>query len=179
MPADAPFLDAPFPDAPFPDAAGDARLTEGVITRRVFAYLVDLLLIGCAMGLFWLMVLPIGLLTLGLGFHLLVVWPLIPPFYHFAFLSWRGATPGQRLLDITERRNRDLGTPGAGQAALATAGLYLTWALGGLWFLVALLTQRRRALHDIAAGLVVVRESSLTRPSPPWTMGPGFRTHDL
>jgi uncharacterized RDD family membrane protein YckC len=67
------------------------------------------------------------------------------------------------LLGITARRDTDLGRPMLVQACVFTAGLYLTLAAGAVWLLVALVTRRHRALHDLASGLVVVRTRALTR----------------
>jgi uncharacterized RDD family membrane protein YckC len=50
---------------------------------------------------------------------------------------------------------------------------YLTLATTGLLLLVALFTIRKRALHDLASGLVVIRERALTRGVGSWNMQGG------
>lgn len=139
-------------------------LTEGVLLRRVWAWLIDIVAIAILATLLWLVVFALGLLTLGLGFGLMAVLPLIPLLYHTLFLLGdRTATPGQALLGLTVRRDRDLGPPDLVQAILFTGGLWLTLSIG-LWpLLAALFTDRKRALHDIVSGLVVVRSEALTR----------------
>ncbi len=67
-----------------------------------------------------------------------------------------------------------VGAGGIGLRALATTILFyvtLATSLGVLWFLVVLITARRRTLHDILSGTVVVRASSLTAPEFASNMG--------
>ena len=166
---------------PPPGAIADDWLTRGVPIRRVVAFLVDLLLIGVIVGVLWAGLFVFGLLTLGLGFPLLGVLPAVPPIYHFGFLaSPLSATPGQALLGLVVRRNEDLGRPDVLEAFVSVVGFYVTLALGVIWLAVALLTTRRRTLHDLVSGLVVVRTEALAILTPPltgagagWNMGPG------
>ncbi len=105
----------------------------------------------------------LGLATFGLAFPLLSLLPAVPFLYHAGCLaSGAAATPGMALLGITARQDEDLGRPTLGQAAVFTAGLYLTIAAGAVWLLVALITRRHRALHDLVSGLVIVRTQALT-----------------
>ncbi len=67
------------------------------------------------------------------------------------------ATPGQSMLGLIVRRNDDFGQPTRLQALVSTLLFYLTLATSGLLLLVALFTVRRRTLHDLLSGLVVVR----------------------
>lgn len=160
---------------PFLDDAFEAALTWHVLRRRIAAALVDLLLCGIAIGAFVLFGIVLGVLTLGLGFGVLVLLPLVPVLYHWFFIARMSATPGQRLMGLALRRNSDLGPPDGVQALIWALGFALTLTLtfGLLWLLVVLLTQRKRALHDIVAGLVVVRSATLTSPPPSWNMPRG------
>ena len=159
----------------------DDWLTSGVPSRRIFGFLVDVLLIGVIMTALWSGMFLFGLLTLGIGFPLFGLLPAVPPLYHFLFLaSPLSATPGQALLGLTVRRNSDFGRPDVLEALVSVVGFYVTLALGAVWLVVALLTTRRRAIHDIVAGLVVVRRDALASLSPPltppggaWNMHPG------
>ena len=56
------------------------------------------------------------------------------------------------------------------EAAVWTLFYYVTLALFFPLLLVALFTQRRRALHDILSGLVVIRKRALTLPAGYWNM---------
>ena len=67
-------------------------------------------------------------------------------------------------------RVSDLGQPSALHAVAYAACFAVTWAAGAVWLAVALVTRHHRALHDLASGLVVVRETALTLPAGPWTM---------
>jgi uncharacterized RDD family membrane protein YckC len=88
----------------------DYWLIEGVLIRRVFAWLIDVLLLGLILTALWFVLLLFGLLTLGLGLPLLGALPFVPFFYHWLFVAGRAsATPGQQALGLVVRRNDDLG----------------------------------------------------------------------
>jgi uncharacterized RDD family membrane protein YckC len=136
----------------------DEDFVAGVITRRCFAWLIDLVLIGLILSVLWIVLLLFGLLTLGLGFGAMAVLPAVPFLYHFlSLMRSSSATPGQALLGLTVRRDLDLGPPTGLQALIFTVVFYLTLATSGLLLLVALFTVRHRTLHDLASDLVVVR----------------------
>lgn len=152
---------------------GDDVLTEGVPLRRVWAWLVDFVLIAVLTGVLWVLLLAFGALTLGLGLPLLGALPVVPLAYHVAFVAASGATPGQSFMGLVVRRNEDFGPPDLARAALFAVGLYLTLAAGVIWLGVAFFTLRRRALHDIFAGVVVVRRRALTAAAGSGNMGQG------
>ena len=54
-----------------------------------------------------------------------------------------------------------------------TLVFYLTLATSGLLLLFALVTVRKRTLHDLASGLVVVRTRALTAGPASWNMQGG------
>jgi uncharacterized RDD family membrane protein YckC len=137
-------------------------LIEGVVTRRVFAWLIDVLLIMLIVVALWFALVLFGLLTLGLGLPLLGI--LAGP---------ASATPGQQALGLIVRRNDDLGRPTPVQAVICTLLFYVTLATSGLLLLVALFTVHRRTLHDLLSGLVVVRTRALTRGLGSWNMQGG------
>jgi len=152
----------------------DYWLTEGVMTRRVFAWLLDVLLIALMLGALWFLLLLFGVLTLGLGLPLLGILPFVPFCYHLLFVAGAAAaTPGQQALGLAVRRDDDLGRPSFAQAFVYTLGFYLTLATTGLLLLVALFTVRHRTLHDLASGLVVVRARALTQAFGSWNMQGG------
>ncbi len=158
----------------------DYYLTDGVLSRRCVAWVIDVVLIGVLVAaLAWAMA-AIGLLTFGLGFNLLVVLPFVPFLYHLiSLLRPYSATPGQRMLGLIVRRNDDLGPPTGFQALLSVLFYYVTVMTSGLLLLVALFTTRRRTLHDLLSGLVVVRVhalEALTRGPGYWNMPDGHST---
>lgn len=133
-------------------------LYGGLVPRRIFAYLVDLLVIavlGLCLG-FTLSI--IGILSFGLLTPLAVVvmalWPLA---YHSVFIALRGATPGMALFGLQLRDWRG-GPVEPLQALLLVVLFYATVSLTAwLVLVVVLLNERNRALHDILAGTVMVR----------------------
>ena len=152
----------------------DYWLTEGVLARRVFAWLLDVPLIGLIVVALWFVLLLFGVLTLGLGLPLLGVLPFVPFCYHLLFVAApASATPGQQALGLVVRRNDDLGRPTPVQALIYTLLFYLTLATTGLLLLFALFTIRHRTLHDLASGLVVVRARALTGGLGSWNMQGG------
>ncbi|MBV9251774.1 MAG: RDD family protein [Acetobacteraceae bacterium] len=152
------------------------EMTRGVLIRRVFAWLLDLVLIGLLILALWFALVVFGFLTLGLGFPLLGLLPLVPFCYHLvSLLSPACATPGQQVLGLIVLRNDDLGRPTGIQAVISTVVFYLTLATSGLLLLIALFTIRKRTLHDLVSGLVVVRRQAwqaLTPPVGSWNMPP-------
>jgi uncharacterized RDD family membrane protein YckC len=162
---------APFDDDP---AALEYGLTRGVLHRRVLAWLIDLVIVGVLTTVLWVGLFFFGLITLGFGMPLLGVLPAIPILYGWlSVASDASATPGQAMLGLVVRRNEDLGPPGLWRALAATVLFYLTLAtsLGVLWFLVALVTHRRRTLHDILSGTCIVDATALTEAQFTWNMG--------
>jgi uncharacterized RDD family membrane protein YckC len=141
----------------------DDFLTGGAMSRRCIAWIVDFLLIGLLIWVLWWILVMFGFLTFGLGFGALSILPFVPFCYHFfSLLSSATATPGQRMLGLTVRRNDDLGPPMGLQALASVLLFYLTMATSGLLLVVALFTTRHRTLHDLISGLVVVRVRALT-----------------
>lgn len=147
--------------APMDQRFDEGPLTEGVLMRRVWAWVIDFLLVGVIVAVLWVALFAFGVLTLGLGFPLLGLLPIVPLVYHTLFVaSRRAATPGQALMDLVVRRDEDLGGPTLLQAIVFTAGLWLTLGAGVIWLAAALFTTRKRTLHDIVSGLVVVRNAA-------------------
>ena len=130
--------------------------------------------IGLIVAALWFALLLFGLLTLGLGLPLLGVLPFVPFCYHLLFVAGpTSATPGQQALGLVVRRDDNLGRPTPVQAFVFTLVFYLTLAATGLLLLFALFTVRKRTLHDLASGLVVVRARALTGGVGSWNMPGG------
>ncbi|HYZ21946.1 MAG TPA: RDD family protein [Rhodopila sp.] len=145
----------------FPD---DGFLTDGVLSRRCVAWLIDIVLIALLVWALWWVLALFGLLTLGLGFGAMALLPAVPFCYHFlSLMGYATATPGQQMVGLTVRRNDDLGPPTPLQALLSVLLYYLTLATSGLLLVVALFTIRHRTLHDLLSGLVVVRVRAMER----------------
>ncbi len=157
----------------------EAALLAGVRRRRCFAWFIDLVLLTLLVGAIWWSLLLVGLITFGLGWWLFGFLPLVPFGYHCLSLTGTlSATPGQAMLGLIVRRDDDLGPPTLVQAVISTLFFYLTLATSGLLLLVALFTERKRTLHDLISGLVVVRtrawrDWALTSGAASWNMRAG------
>jgi uncharacterized RDD family membrane protein YckC len=130
---------------PPPHSAQPNWLTEEVLLRRVFAWLIDWVLIALLCAALWTSGFTFGLLTLGLGFPVLRLLPVVPLAYQFlSLVGPLSATPGQRMMDLIVRRNDDLGPPTGTEALISVLAYYVTLALGMFWLGLALLTPRSR-----------------------------------
>jgi uncharacterized RDD family membrane protein YckC len=144
-----------------PDPLGLPALYDGLIWRRLLAYLVDILIIGLLLAMAWTGLVLLGLLTFGLLWALLPIAGWVIPLGYHAWLvgGAHNATLGMRLADL-EVRTWTGGRPGFGQALLMAALFYATvMATCFLILVLSLLNDRRRTLHDYLSGVVVVRRS--------------------
>ena len=155
----------------------DWRAYSGTLSRRVFAFMIDyiLILVLCVPAAF--VVFFLGLLTLGLGFYLYPVLFFIVAALYFG-LTVGGdaqASPGMRAMGIAMIRVdgqridflRAMGIAMIrvdGQRIdflLAIVHLALFWILNSiltpLVLLVGLFTDRSRLLHDLLIGTAVIR----------------------
>jgi uncharacterized RDD family membrane protein YckC len=155
----------------------DDLLTRGVLSRRLLAWLVDLVVLSLLCGALYVSVFALGFLTLGVGWTLLGGLPFVPAAYYFlSVISPMQATPGQALFGLVVVSNDDLGPPTPAQVLVCVIVYVVT--LPAIWVLalVGLVTARRRLLHDLLSGLVVVRARALQAPltgrAAGWTMRP-------
>ncbi len=135
----------------------DGFLTRGVLARRFLAFLVDVLLIGVFGWVVAFGILLFGILTLGLGWLMFHIIPLLPFIYYTLLIAGSGATPGQRLFGLAVRQDIDLSPPTLAQAFVWTLLLWLSFVLACVPFALALVGPRHRAGHDLLSGLVVIR----------------------
>ncbi len=154
-------------DAP-PHPLDAPALFDGVLWRRVVAYLLDVTLIALLSLGAWLVFGLAGVLTFGALTQLgIVVLAVLPVGYHTVFLGRQGATPGMRLFDL-ELRAWTGRPPDYSQAFLTTVLFYASVGLTAwLILLVAPFTERRRTLHDLLAGTVMVRHAHLNATARP------------
>jgi uncharacterized RDD family membrane protein YckC len=127
----------------------------GVRTRRIIALCLDLILVSIFAGVLWTVLL---ILTLGLSLLLLPpMFPLVAFFYNGLTVSGRKmATPGMRAMDL-EMRMHDTGArvPFINAAAHALF-FYLSWLFPPV-LLVSLVDGEKRCLHDLLAGVIILR----------------------
>jgi uncharacterized RDD family membrane protein YckC len=142
-----------------PDPATLPEAYEGVIWRRTLAYFIDLCCIGVLALFFWVIFAVLWVVSFGLLGHVLwFLFGLIPLAYHTLLLSGRrSATWGMRCFDV-ELRSVTGERPGFLQALAQTALFYITvGATCSLILLFVLFNRRKRTLHDLLAGTVLVR----------------------
>jgi uncharacterized RDD family membrane protein YckC len=143
------------------DPAAMPELFEGVLARRVVAFCIDVVLIATPALFVALFILVFGIFTLGLGwFFFFLYWPGVViwalAYYAIGFGSPASATIGMRVMDLEMR-------PWYGAPAYALLGAVhavVFWitcsALTPLVLLVALFNARRRLLHDMIVGTIVI-----------------------
>jgi len=148
-----------------PDPKTAPELFDGVLTRRVLAYLIDLailLVIGAVVGLVSLIA---GIPTLGLAWFLSPISMAVAVVIYYAATlgSQRRATIGMAMMDLVLTPTR--GLPLEGWRAFAHPLLFwiTCWFLAPFSLLVALFTPRRQMIHDLVLGTLMVRRSPMER----------------
>lgn len=147
------------PHAYDPDLAPE--LFEGVLARRVVAFLIDVFLIGVPVALAYVFVFIFTIVTLGLGavlFWLLppatVIWALV--YFGLTLGAPASATIGMRMMDLEMRTW--YGAPA--YFVLGAVHAVFFWLSVSFFtpfiLLVAFFNSRRRLLHDMLLGTVIV-----------------------
>jgi len=148
-----------------PDPSTAPELFEGLLTRRSFAFLVDMVLIGTLVLALSFVALIAGFLTFGLAWLLLaVVVPISIVLYYAATLgSHKRATLGMRAMDLVLTPTR--GAPRGGWLAVLHAAVFwvTVWISWPLSLVFVLFTPRRQMIHDLVVGTLVVRRSPMVR----------------
>jgi uncharacterized RDD family membrane protein YckC len=154
------------------DPLTQPELFRGVLTRRTFAFLIDLVVLSIPVVLACMFIALFGVVTLGLGWVLFwlvspasVIWALI---YYGATLGGpHSATLGMRVMDLELRTW--YGTPG--YFVLGAMHAVLFWIsisfLTPLVLLVGLFNSRRRLLHDVVLGAVIINSSVRNHSAQP------------
>jgi uncharacterized RDD family membrane protein YckC len=138
----------------------DIRL-DGVRTRRVYAFLIDAFIVFLLSIPVSIVIFMLGIVTLGLGFFLYaIMFPVLAITYVACTMgSEDQATVGMKANDIY------LARLDGGKIDPITAIVHsvLFWAgnaiLSPLVLLVTLFSDRKRTLHDLLLGTIVLRRS--------------------
>jgi uncharacterized RDD family membrane protein YckC len=143
------------------DPMTNPELFEGVLARRCIAFLIDVVIIFIPVLFAVIFIFIFGVITLGLGWALYwllspatVIWAIV--YYGLTFGSPASATIGMRIMDIEMRTW--YGAPcyfvlGAVHAIV----FWLTVSfLTPFIVLVAFFNHRRRLLHDMLVGTIVI-----------------------
>jgi uncharacterized RDD family membrane protein YckC len=160
----------PRPHAYDPDA--QPEYFQGVLARRVLAFLIDAVIVVVPIIVLAFLILLLGVVTLGIGwllfFLLTPIFVLWAIFYTGATLaSPRSATIGMRAMDLEMR----LWYGAPMYFLLGAVHVIFFWALittlTPLILLVGFFNRRRRLAHDFLTGTVVInneaRASALRR----------------
>ncbi|MGY8709485.1 RDD family protein [Bradyrhizobium sp. 18BD] len=140
------------------------ELFRGVATRRVFAFLIDMVVISVPVILGYIFIALFGVVTLGIGWALFwlawpasVVWAIV--YYGACIGGPSSATIGMRIMDLELRTW--YGAPG--YFVLGATHAVLFWVtvsfLSPFVVLVGPFNGRRRLLHDFVLGTVVINNS--------------------
>ena len=141
--------------------AANPELFEDVLARWLVAFVIDLVILAIPVAMAAMFIFAAGIITLGLGFFLYV---LVPPatiiwaltYYGITLGSPRSATIGMRVMDLEMRTW--YGTPA--YFVLGAVHAVVFWisvsTLTPLVLLVGFFNERRRLLHDILLGAIVI-----------------------
>ena len=141
------------------------ELFESVLSKRIVAFIIDAILIVLLMVPAALMILILGVLTLG------IAWLLFPLLFAIVALGYcaltlggrASATPGMRVVGVEMRTWNGQGM----FPLLAVMHALIFWFSCGiltpLVLLVGLFTPRRQLLHDLLLGVVALNSDPLAR----------------
>jgi uncharacterized RDD family membrane protein YckC len=147
------------------DPAREPELFEGVLARRVVAFLIDVLIMSVPLAFLGIFIFMFGLVTFGLGWFLFlafgpvaVIWALL--YYGLTLGSAASATIGMRVRDLEMRTW--YGAPAYFVlGAVHAIGYWLSVSfLTPLILLVGLFNERRRLLHDMLVGTIVINNAA-------------------
>jgi uncharacterized RDD family membrane protein YckC len=147
------------------DPSANPELFEGVLARRVLAFVIDFVILAVPVLFAAMFIFVIGLLTLGLGFFIYaLLWPAMViwavTYYGLTLGGPRSATIGMRVMDLEMRTW--YGAPS--YFLLGAVHAVVFWitvsALTPLVLLVCLVNERRRCLHDILVGTIVINNAA-------------------
>lgn len=145
------------------DPAAAPELFASVLPRRIVAFVIDMIVIAVPLVLAWIFVFIFGILTFGLGWFLYsllspasVVWALA--YYGLTLGSPASATLGMRAMGLQMRIW--YGAPV--YFVLGAVHPIVFWLsvtmLTPLILVVGLFNSRRRLLHDMLLGVVIINK---------------------
>ncbi|MEK9679785.1 MAG: RDD family protein [Rhodospirillaceae bacterium] len=137
------------------------ELYEGLIFRRGMAYLMDVVIVACLVGIVSVASLILGVMTFGLSFGVTGLLLQLIPFAYYAMIIGgpRHATMGMRTMNLKVRIWSSGISPELPQALILNLLFYASIALTAwLIVLVAFFSDSRRCLHDYFSGTVAVNK---------------------
>jgi uncharacterized RDD family membrane protein YckC len=156
------------------DPATQPELFDGVLARRVVAFAIDFIVIAVPVALAAMFIFAFGIITLGLGFALYwllpsatVIWAVV--YFGVTLGGPHSATFGMRVVDLEMRTWYGAPAYFVLGAVHAVAYWFTVSFFTPFVLLVAFFNERRRLLHDIVLGTVIInnatRASSLRTPT--------------
>ena len=147
------------------DPFANPELFEGLLTRRVVAFIIDLIVIAVPLVAAAMFIFVFGLVTFGLGWALFwllspasVIWALF--YYGTTLGSPASATLGMRAMEIEMRTW--YGAPA--YFVLGAVHPIIYWVsvsvLTPLVLLVGFFNPRRRLLHDMLVGAIIINNAA-------------------
>jgi uncharacterized RDD family membrane protein YckC len=143
------------------DPTASPELFEGVLPRRLVAFVIDFVILAVPVAFVAMFIFAVGIVTFGFGFLLYaLLWPVMViwaiAYYGLTLGSPASATLGMRIMDLEMRTW--YGAPA--YFVLGAVHAIVFWitisALTPLILFVCLLNERRRCLHDILVGTVII-----------------------
>ena len=146
------------------DPATQPELFDGVLSRRVIAFVIDFFVVAVPIVLAAMFIFAFGIVTLGLGWALYwllppasVIWAIV--YFGITLGGEQSATLGMRVMDLEMRTW--YGAPA--YFVLGAVHAIVFWlsisAFTPFILLVAFFNERRRLLHDIVLGTVVINNA--------------------
>lgn len=147
------------------DPATQPELFEGVLARRVVAFIVDFVIISIPVVLAAMFIFAFGIVTLGLGFALYwllpsatVIWAIV--YFGVTLGGPASATLGMRVMDLEMRTWYGAPAYFVLGAVHAVAFWFTVSFFTPFVLLVAFFNERGRLLHDIILGTVIINNAA-------------------
>ena len=147
------------------DPAANPELFEGVLARRVVAFIIDMIIIALPLAAASMFIFVFGLVTFGLGWALFwllspasVIWALV--YYGLTLGSPASATIGMRAMEIEMRTWYCAPAYFVLGAVHAVVYWVSVSVLTPFILLLGFFNARRRLLHDILVGTVLINSAS-------------------
>lgn len=158
------------------DPALNPELFEGVLARRVVAFLIDFLVIAIPVVLAAMFIFAFGIVTLGFGWALYWLLPPASVIWAIAYFGAslggpRSATIGMRVMDLEMRTWYGAPAYFVLGAIHAVAFWFSVSAFTPFVLLVAFFNRRKRLLHDIVLGTVIINNPQRAAQLRPFVAG--------
>jgi uncharacterized RDD family membrane protein YckC len=147
------------------DPATQPELFDGVLARRFIAFVIDFIVIAVPVVLAAMFIFAFGIVTLGLGFALYwllpsatVIWAIV--YFGVTLGGPTSATIGMRVMDLEMRTWYGAPAYFVLGAVHAIAFWFTVSFFTPFVLLVAFFNERRRLLHDILLGTVIINNAA-------------------